>query len=239
MDKPRLLEAPIACTSFCWVASSNNCWTTRRGSLMRLARSRTVSQPSTLMNFDNKLSRLRAEIPVAESPFGAAGAPWMTDESCSSVKYPRAIRFAPNRPPLVFWRSSASEIAASVTSFRFESISPKRIPGAYPQFGFDIVETSLKYPLIWNSGEPKSPPQTSLLRACTACSEWEEPEHLLFQPIVTNGLPLTSCLRSQRLWRRSNTSLVAGGRQTGLLLPKWNEPILNHRALRFDRLSSV
>jgi hypothetical protein len=131
MDKPRLLEAPIACTSFCWIASSNNCWTTRRGSLMRLARSRTVSQPSTLMNFNNKLSRLRPEIPVAESPFGAAGAPWITDESCSSVKYPRAIRFAPKRPPFVFWRSSASESAASVTSSRFNSISPRRISDAH------------------------------------------------------------------------------------------------------------
>lgn len=50
------LEAPIACTSFCRIASSNNCWTTRRGRLIRLARSRTVSQPSTLMNFNNKHS---------------------------------------------------------------------------------------------------------------------------------------------------------------------------------------
>ena len=38
---------------------------------MRLARSRTVSQPSTLMSFNNKLSRSRDGMPVADTPFGA------------------------------------------------------------------------------------------------------------------------------------------------------------------------
>ena len=54
LEKPRLLEAHIARRSCRWNASSSNCWATRRGSFMRLARSiRIGPQAIALMYFIN------------------------------------------------------------------------------------------------------------------------------------------------------------------------------------------
>src|SRR5258707_11800472 len=57
-------------------------------------------------------------------------------------------------------------------------------------------------------------------------------EEQLGQPIVSHGLPLTSCLHSQRLCRRCDIPR----RLTGWLLPKRNEPMRNNRRLFLDRL---
>ena len=79
----------------------------------------------------------------------------------------------------------------------------------------------------------------SSTRAATArCRlHHHDAEEQLGQPIVSHGLPLTSCLRSQRLCRRCDIPRLPGRRLTGWLLPSRNEPMQTRRRLVFDRPS--
>jgi hypothetical protein len=62
-------------------------------------------------------------------------------------------------------------------------------------------------------------------------------EEQLGQPIVSHGLPLTSCLRSQRLCRRCDIPRLRGRRLTGCAIAETERADADPEAARFDRPS--
>src|SRR6516225_8636562 len=64
-------------------------------------------------------------MPVSAIAVGMGGVLWITDNSCSAVSSPKAIRLSPSRPPSTRWRSNAASMSSRVTKPRPTSNPPK------------------------------------------------------------------------------------------------------------------